>query len=92
MIDGYYLDGFYTSTGLTWVNGSQESVLLNNGKLVQNEWIESYGDWRYADNNGHVVKNQWVGDYYLNNEGVMVTNDWIGNYHVGADGKWDATR
>lgn len=92
MIDGYYLDGFYTSTGLTWVNGSQDSVLLNNGKLVQNEWIESYGDWRYADNNGHVVKNQWVGDYYLNNEGVMVTNDWIGNYHVGADGKWDATR
>lgn len=92
MIDGYYLDGFYTSNGLTWVNGSQGNVLLNNGKLAQNEWIESNGDWRYADNNGHVVKNQWVGDYYLNNEGVMVTNDWIGNYHVGADGKWDATR
>lgn len=92
MIDGYYLDGFYTSNGLTWVNGSQGNVLLNNGKLAQNEWIEYYGVWYYADNNGHVVKNQWVGDYYLNNEGVMVTNDWIGNYHVGADGKWDATR
>ena len=92
IIDGYYLDNFYTSTGPTWVNGLQGSILLNNGKLAQNEWIESNGYWYYADNNGHVVKNQWVGDYYLNNEGVMVTNDWIGNYHVGADGKWDATR
>lgn len=92
MIDGYYLDGFYTSTGLTWVNSLQGSVLLKNGKLAQNEWIESNGYWYYADNNGRAVKNQWVGDYYLNNEGVMVTNDWIGNYHVGADGKWDATR
>ena len=92
MIDGYYLDNFYTSTGLTGVNGLQGSILLNNGKLAQNEWIESNGYWYYADNNGRAVQNQWVGDYYLNNEGVMVTNDWIGNYHVGADGKWDATR
>ena len=92
MVDGYYLDGFLTTTGKTWLNSAQNVVLLNNGKLAQNEWIEYYGVWYYADNNGHVVKNQWVGDYYLNNEGVMVTNDWIGNYHVGADGKWDATR
>lgn len=92
MVDGYYLDGFLTTTGKTWLNSAQNVVLLNNGKLAQNEWIEYYGVWYYADNNGHVVKNQWVGDHYLNNEGVMVTNDWIGNYHVGADGKWDATR
>ena len=92
MVDGYYLDGFLTTTGKTWLNSAQNVVLLNNGKLAQNEWIEYYSVWYYADNNGHVVKNQWVGDYYLNNEGVMVTNDWIGNYHVGADGKWDATR
>ena len=92
MIDGYYLNDFYTSTGLTWVNSLQRFVLLNNGKLAQNEWIESNGYWYYADNNGRVVQNQWIGDYYVDNEGRMVKNDWIGNYHLGADGKWDATR
>lgn len=92
MIDGYYLNDFYTSTGPTWVNGLQGSILLNNGKLAQNEWIESNGYWYYADNNGRVVQNQWIGDYYVDNEGRMVKNDWIGNYHLGADGKWDATR
>ena len=92
MIDGYYLDGYYTSTGLTWINSLQSSVLLNNGKLAQNEWIEFGGYWYYADNNGRVVQNQWIGNYYVDNYGRMVKNDWIGNYHVGADGKWDATR
>lgn len=92
VIDGYYLDGYYTSTGLTWVNSLQGGVLLNNGKLAQNEWIESNGYWYYADNNGRVVQNQWIGNYYVDNFGRMVKNDWIGNYHVGADGKWDATR
>lgn len=92
VIDGYYLDGFYTSTGLTWVNDLQGRILLNNGKLAQNEWIESNGYWYYADNNGRAVQNQWIGHYYVDNEGRMVKNDWIGNYHVGADGKWDATR
>ncbi len=65
MVDGYYLDGFLTTTGKTWLNSAQNVVLLNNGKLAQNEWIEYYGVWYYADNNGHVVKNQWVGEYYL---------------------------
>lgn len=92
MIDGYYLNDFYTSTGLTWVNSLQRFVLLNNGKLAQNEWIVSNGYWYYADNNGRVVQNQWIGDYYVDNNGRMVKNDWIGNYHLGADGKWDATR
>ena len=92
MIDGYYLNDFYISTGLTWVNSLQRFVLLNNGKLAQNEWIESNGYWYYADNNGRVVQNQWIGNYYVDNEGRMVKNDWIGNSHVGADGKWDATR
>ena len=92
VIDGYYLDGFYTSTGLTWVNDLQGRILLKNGKLAQNEWIESNGYWYYADKNGRAVQNQWIGNYYVDNEGRIVKNDWIGNYHVGADGKWDATR
>ena len=92
VIDGYYLDGYYTSTGLKWINSLQGHVLLNNGKLAQNEWIESNGYWYYADNNGRVVQNQWIGNYYVDNNGHMVKNDWIGNNHVGADGKWDATR
>ena len=45
MVDGYYLDGFLTTTGKTWLNSAQNVVLLNNGKLAQNEWIEYYGVW-----------------------------------------------
>ncbi len=92
VIDGYYLDyDGLTTTGMRY-NGS-ENILVVNGKLAKNQWVECYNNiWYYADASGHIAKNQWIGNYYVDGDGRMVTNAWIGNYHVGANGKWDATK
>ena len=93
VVDGYYVgyDGL-TYTGQVRLDDTSSPVVLIQGQLARNQWVEDQGEWHYGDENGNAVRNKWIGDYYFDENGMMVKNAWIGNYHVGADGKWDLTR
>lgn len=88
-IDGYYINQYgLTCDGLKPVVTGSYNILLKQGMLARNSWVESNGYWYHGDENGRVMKNQWFGNYYFDNNGHMVTNTWIDNHYVAEDGMY----
>lgn len=88
-IDGYYINQYgLTCNGLKPVVTGSYNILLKQGMLARNSWVESNGYWYHGDENGRVMKNQWFENYYFDNNGHMVTNTWIDNHYVAEDGMY----
>ena len=88
VVDGYYINkNGLTHTGTGYYYGLGDLILIN-GKLAKNQWVEFDHVKYYADENGHMAKNQWIGNHYVNRYGGMVKDAWVKDRYIDENGEY----